>query len=117
MALHAASVAHLVARIAEPLEPPKDWARPSRIGCQRRHCAELARFLADPEKESWRLRAAERFRRHVEENIRWAQVDVDTWTERRDSPHSLICRKNQASYQRRVAQRKQDIDDIAVLGR
>jgi hypothetical protein len=116
-ALHAASVAHLVARIAEPLAPPKDWTRPGRIGCQCTHCAELARFLADPATESWTLRAAERFRRHVEENIRRAQVDVDTRTERRGSPHSLVCRKNQASYQRRVAQRKQDIADMAVLGR
>jgi predicted 2-oxoglutarate/Fe(II)-dependent dioxygenase YbiX len=116
-ALHAASVAHLVARIAEPLEPPKDWTRSGRIDCQCTHCAELARFLADPAKESWTHRAAERFRRHVEENIRRAQVDLDTRTERRGSPHSLICRKNQASYQRRVAQRKQDIADMAVLGR
>jgi predicted 2-oxoglutarate/Fe(II)-dependent dioxygenase YbiX len=116
-ALRAASVTHLVARIAEPLEPPKDWTRPSRIGCRCTHCAELARFLADPAKESWTLRAAERFRRHVEENIRRAQVDVDPRTERRGSPHSLICRKNQASYQRRVAQRKQDIADMAVLGK
>jgi hypothetical protein len=115
--LHAASVAHLVARIAEPLEPPKDWTRPGRIGCQCTHCAELARFLADPAKEIWTLRAAEQFRRHVEENIRRAQVDVDTRTERRGSPHSLICRKNQASYQRRVAQRKRDVADMAVLGR
>ncbi len=115
-ALHVASVAHLATRIAEPLEPPKDWTRPGRIGCRCTHCAELARFLADPAKESWTLRAAERFRRHVEENIRRAQVDVDTRTERRGSPHSLICRKNQASYQRRVAQRKQDIADMAVLG-
>jgi len=115
-ALHAASVAHLKSRIAEPLEPPKDWTRPSRIGCECSHCTELARFLADSTKESWTLRAAERFRSHVEENIRRARVDVDTRTERRGSPHSLICRKNQASYERRAAQRKQDLTDIAVLG-
>ena len=115
-ALHAAAIAHLVARIAEPLEPPKDWTRAGRVGCQCTHCAELARFLADPAAESWTLRAAEKFRRHVEETIRRAQVDLETRTEHRGSPHSLICRKNQASYRRRVAQRKQDIADMAVLG-
>jgi predicted 2-oxoglutarate/Fe(II)-dependent dioxygenase YbiX len=115
-ALYAASVAHLAARIAEPLEPPKDWTRPGAIDCRCTHCAELARFLADPAVESWTLRAAEKFRRHVEETVRRTQVDVDTRTERRGSPHSLICRKNQASYQRRVAQRKRDIADMAVLG-
>jgi predicted 2-oxoglutarate/Fe(II)-dependent dioxygenase YbiX len=114
-ALHAASVAHLQSRIAETLEPPKDWSRPSRLGCQCAHCADLAKFLADPARESWTLKAAQHARSHVEDTIHRARPDVDARTERRGSPHSLICRKNQASHQRRVAQRKQDLADIAVL--
>jgi predicted 2-oxoglutarate/Fe(II)-dependent dioxygenase YbiX len=113
--LHAASVAHLEARIAEPLEAPTDWVRPNRIGCQCAHCSELSGFLADARSESWTLRAAERIRRHVEDEIRHAQADVDTHTERRGSPHSLICTKNRASYERRVALRKQDLADIKKL--
>jgi predicted 2-oxoglutarate/Fe(II)-dependent dioxygenase YbiX len=114
-ALHAAAVAHLQARIAEPLEAPKDRVRPNRIGCPCAHCSELSRFLADATSESWTLRAAERIRRHVEDEIRRTRADVDTRTERRGSPHSLICTKNQASYQRRVALRKQDLADIKKL--
>jgi len=114
-ALHAAAVVHLESRIAEPLEPPEDWIRPSRIGCTCAHCTELARFLADPERESFTIKAAQTVRSHVEDKIRGERIDVDTRTERRGSPHSLICRKNQASYQRRVAQRKRDLADIAIL--
>lgn len=70
--LHAASVAHLEARIAEPLEAPTDWVRPNRIDCQCAHCTELSRFLADATSAIWTLRAAERMRRHVEDEIRHA---------------------------------------------
>jgi hypothetical protein len=36
-------------------------------------------------------------------------------TERRGSPHTLVCTKNQASYERHVAQRKQDLTHIKTL--
>lgn len=116
-ALHAAAITLLEARISETLEAPRDWTRPSDIGCQCQHCRELSRFLADGARESWTLRAAQHARTHVEDEIRRARADVDTETLRRGSPHSLICRKNQASYQRRVAQRKQDLADLAALRR
>ena len=114
-ALHAAGVAHLNTRIAEPLEAPQDWTRPSGIGCNCQYCADLAKFLADPGRESWTLRAAQQARTHVETEIRRANADLDTETLRKGSPHSLIAVKNQASYERRVAQRKQDLADLAVL--
>ena len=116
-ALHNACVGRLKQRIAEPLEAPRDWARSARLGCECQHCTELSRFLADPTLEGWTLRAAQQVRRHVEDEIRRASVDVDCETLRRGSPHSLLCKKNQASYQRRVVQRKQDVADMAVLRR
>jgi len=36
-------------------------------------------------------------------------------TERRGSPHSLVCIKNQASYDRRMKRRKQDLEDLERL--
>jgi predicted 2-oxoglutarate/Fe(II)-dependent dioxygenase YbiX len=116
-ALRSACVAHLQQRIAEPLEAPRDWARPTQLGCKCRHCTELSRFLADPSREGWTLRAAQQVRAHIEDEIRRFRADVDCETLRRGSPHSLICKKNQASYKRRVAQRKQDLGDMAVLRR
>jgi predicted 2-oxoglutarate/Fe(II)-dependent dioxygenase YbiX len=114
-ALHAACVAHLQSRISEPLEAPQDWTRPSGIGCTCQYCADLTKFLADPDRESWTLRAAQQIRTHVEDTIRRASADLDTETLRKGSPHSLVAVKNQGSYKRRVAQRKQDLADLAVL--
>ena len=47
--------------------------------------------------------------------IRTSNVDVDTKTDRKGRPYSLVCTKNQASYERRAAQRKQDLQDITQL--
>ena len=115
--LLAACLAHLEARAAEPLEAPQNWSRPSDIRCSCEHCAALHRFLANPATETWTLKAAQQFRSHVEGEIRTARADLDVRTERRGSPHGLVCRKNSASYERRVAQRRQDLADIAIVKR
>lgn len=113
--LRAACVAHLRARAAEPLAPPADWRRAATLPCRCRTCADLSRFLADPERQTWILKAAEADRRHVEDSIRRAQADLDLTTDRRGRPYSLVCTKNQASYERRARQRRQDLKDLALL--
>ena len=64
--LRTACLAHLRARIAEPLEAPRDWRRESRLPCSCEDCRDLARFLADPERRSWVFKAAQGRRCHVE---------------------------------------------------
>ena len=113
--LRAACLTHLRTRVAEPLAPPADWRRASVLPCRCPRCAELARFLADPEREAWVFRAVEADRSHVEETIKRARCDVDTATDRRGRPYSLVCTKNQASYDRRANQRRQDLEDLARL--
>jgi predicted 2-oxoglutarate/Fe(II)-dependent dioxygenase YbiX len=113
--LRAACVAHLRARVAEPLAPPTDWRRASALPCRCRHCTELARFLVDPERRIWVLKAAEAERSHVEGSIRQAGSDLGMMTDRRGRPYSLVCTKNQASYERRAKQRRQDLKDLALL--
>ena len=54
-------------------------------------------------------------RRHVEETIRRDGCDVDCATDKRGRPYSLVCTKNQASYDRRAGQRKRDLKDLAQL--
>ncbi|MGA7803682.1 hypothetical protein [Bradyrhizobium sp.] len=61
------------------------------------------------------MKAAEAARRHVQETIRNARCDVDAVTERRGSPLGLVCTKNQASYNRRMKQRQQDLENLAVF--
>jgi len=41
--------------------------------------------------------------------------NLDYVTEERGRPYTLRCTKNQASYQRRVEQRRQDLSDLAQL--
>jgi len=113
--LRAACLAHLRARIALPLAPPPDRQRSSTVGCRCRYCSELSRFLADPTQEIWTLRAAAPDRSHVESTILNAKCDLDTKTEQRGRPYSLICTKNQTSYKLKVKQRKQDLKDEASL--
>jgi hypothetical protein len=113
--LRTASLEHLRARIAEPLEPPRDWVRTSDITCRCAHCRELSRFLADPDRQGWTFKAAEPGRRHVEESIQRSGCDLTCATDRRGRPYRLVCTKNQASYDRRAQQRQHDLAHLARL--
>ena len=62
------------------------------------------------------LKAPAPDRRHVENSIRRAGADLDITTDRRGRPYSLVCTKTQASYERRVRQRQQDLENIRLLG-
>ena len=83
--------------------------------CNCQHCQELNAFLGDPGRKSWTFKAAEAKRRHLEEAIRRDHCDLDLATEKRGSPHGLVCTKNQASYQRRALERKSDLDNLDRL--
>jgi hypothetical protein len=113
--LRTACVEHLRTRVAEPLAPPADWRRANAFRCGCSRCMELGRYLADPEARIWVLKAVEFDRNHVEGTIKQARCDCDTRTDKRGRPYSLVCTKNQASYERRARQRKQDLDDLARL--
>ena len=113
--LREAGLKRLSARIAEPLEAPKDWSRAATLACRCAHCRELSDYLADPKRKTWIFKAAETKRGHVEGSIRQARCDVEVTTDRQGRPYSLICTKNQASYERRVKQRKKDLADLERL--
>lgn len=113
--LRAACLEHLRARIGNALEAPSDWTRAGASGCQCGRCRELNQFLVDPSRRDWTFKAAESDRRHVEEAIRRDGCDADCATDKRGRPYMLVCTKNQASYNRRAAQRMQDLDDLARL--
>ena len=114
--LRMACIEHLRARVAEPLEAPRDWRRASEVACKCPRCGELSNFLRDPQRKSWTLKAAQTDRSHVETTIRNAGCDLNVTTERRGSPHSLVCTKNQTSHDRRVKQRGKDLADLKQLG-
>ena len=113
--LCACVLARIEERVALPLSAPADWRRASALSCACPYCAQLALFLADPERAAWTLKAAEPHRRHVEGMVRDSRCDVDCVTVRQGSPHGLACAKNQASYQVRCRQRTADLALLAQL--
>jgi hypothetical protein len=113
--LRAACLEHLHARVALALEAPSDWTRAGASRCQCRRCADLSQFLVNPSQRIWAFKAGESDRRHVEDTIRSDECDVACATDKRGRPYSLMCTKNQVSYDRRVEQRKQDLEDLALL--
>ena len=105
----------LLARSAVPPEQPRDWVIETRIACDCEHCARLQAFCADPAATTIRFRMRQDLRSHVESTIKIGQLDSDCVTERRGSPHTLICTKNRATYERRCAQYGEDIAHMRLL--
>ena len=115
-ALRQTVLAHLNRRIAEPLEPPADLSRPAKLVCSCNYCQGLSRFLASPMEPIYRLKAAERERGHVADVATRSACDLDLDTDKRGRPYTLVCTKNRASYERRVQQRAQDLEQRGTLG-
>jgi hypothetical protein len=83
--------------------------------CTCRNCNELGTFLNNPSQSTWSLKAAEARRKYVEYSIKSYPCDLTCVTERKSSPQSVISSNNIASHQRRVEQRKKDLDVFNVL--
>jgi hypothetical protein len=115
-ALRTAVLQHLEERIGLPLEPPADWVREARLSCSCNYCLSLSRFLASSTEPVWNFRAAETHRKHVTHTVSRDRCDLDLTTVKRGSPHTLVCTKNQASYERRVRQRTLDLQYRERLG-
>jgi predicted 2-oxoglutarate/Fe(II)-dependent dioxygenase YbiX len=114
--LREASLDHLRRRIALPLEAPRDWTRTNPLKCTCGDCRGLGAFLAAPDQAKWYLKAVQHRRSHVEQCVQNAACDLKLTTERRGSPHTLVATKNQASYERRAEQRRQDLEHVSALG-
>ena len=89
---------------AEEPREPADFRREAKLPCQCEHCRALKRFLRDPREEVGRFSVREELRRHLSQIIREAQCDVECETERRGSPFTLVCTKNDASYWRKLGE-------------
>jgi hypothetical protein len=91
------------------IDAPKDWQRAADLSCHCADCTELAQFLRNPLQKEYRFRMRQDRRDHLENQMRHHQSDVTRTTERKGSPHTLVCVKNQASYERAKQQQALDI--------
>ncbi|HKM53594.1 MAG TPA: hypothetical protein VJY33_09285, partial [Isosphaeraceae bacterium] len=116
---------------AEQPVPPSDWARPAKVPCDCRYCAQLKAFLADPTNELIHIPAREDTRHHLISIIHSQECDVKFTTtrntarnakipgqkarilscvsgrckftvERKGSPYSLVLTKTNGSFERSV---------------
>ena len=59
----------------------------------------------------------EELRNHLEGAIRMADLDLDTKTEKKGRPYTLVCTKNRASYKRRLAEYAEDVERMDGLAK
>lgn len=111
--VHAAGF--LLARSESPPLHPQDWRQAVKLSCQCEDCRDLARFGADPMRQVHRFRMAQDRRSHVESQIRSHDLDMSFTTERRGSPHTLVCVKTRRTYQRQCEQHHADCAAMGVL--
>jgi hypothetical protein len=98
----------LEALTAQEPQPPADFRRSAAIDCKCALCTELKRFLDNPREAEHRFRAVQDRRRHLEDMVREHHCDLDLQTERKGSPHTLVCTKNMASYKAVLSKYHQD---------
>ncbi|OJW20501.1 MAG: hypothetical protein BGO49_04650 [Planctomycetales bacterium 71-10] len=101
--------------VEAPVEPV-DLRRDDSIGCRCADCADVASFLRDPATATFRLRAPEARRRHVEQQVRHRPIDLACHTERKGSPHTLVLTKTKATYERALAEHRADLKRLEEVG-
>jgi hypothetical protein len=92
------------------IEPPKDWQREAALDCKCEYCQDFSTFLQSPTETEFSLKKREEFRVHIEDQVKKYKIDVDCKTEtRKGSPYTLICNKNQATYERTKTKQAEDM--------
>ena len=102
-------------RTAKAPLPPADFRRPAKLTCQCADCSELSRFLADPNESTYHFRVAKERRRHLHGIIDSNGCDLTHVTTRTGSPHTLVCKKTDASFQAAVKIHERDCENLRRL--
>ncbi len=104
--LGARCMKELQSRLDQPPRGPQDWSirGPVRCGCDL--CAQLSRFLADPERTLFEWPIAKQKRRHVHGIIEVHAFPVTHRTRRTGSPYTLVLEKTRALFETEAAERK-----------
>ncbi|TWU02895.1 2OG-Fe(II) oxygenase [Stieleria varia] len=96
-------------------QPPSDFRRDSKVGCECKYCLQLSQFLADPTMHQTQIPASEHNRSHMEHVINSQRLDVQTKTIRSGSPYSLGLTKTLASHDAAVKQYHSDLKLLSTL--
>jgi hypothetical protein len=110
------AVAFLLDRSAFPPRTPTDWSQEMIRTCSCADCAELENFTSHPIEQMHRFRMREDRRQHLQNIITSLRIDLDTATDRKGSPQTLVCTKNRRSYRTRCEQYRNEIASLRTLG-
>ena len=110
------AVEFLLDRSAFPPTTPTDWSQETNPTCFCADCAELKNFASNPIEQMHRFRMRADRRQHLQTVITSLRMDVDTVTDRKGSPQTLVCTKNRRSYRVRCEQYRKEIASMRALG-
>lgn len=94
---------------------PKNFLRAAKIDCKCNDCTELKRFLEDPRASVHRFSVRQDRRNHLASTIHNSHCDLDLQTDKRGSPQTLVCTKNQASFHKKTKKYQQDQEHLATV--
>ena len=96
--------------------PPSDWVISSRgLSCKCEYCRDVVRFCADPVATELRIPVRQDIRLHISSNLDRSGIDIKHRTEKKGSPHSLICTKTRGTYDSRMKQYRGDVTEFRRL--
>ena len=110
---HAADA--LLARSNQPPEAPRDWVVTAELDCDCEHCAQLEAFCKDGVARVARFPLRKELRAHLHRQIDGHGLDMSHVTERRGRPYTLVCTKNRASHERRLAEYAGDVEWMSSM--
>ncbi len=102
-------------RTAEAPQKPADYRRAAKLSCTCRDCRALSEFLADPDRREARFPMAKERRRHLHNIIDHNKCDCTHTTQRRGSPHTLVCTKTTASYDAACKIHQRDVKNLSRI--
>ncbi|MEM6526218.1 MAG: hypothetical protein AAF693_20660 [Bacteroidota bacterium] len=91
--------------LATPLVEPRDWVQNVKLPCSRADCEELQAFLLHPEAKVHRFRVNKERRQYLHQLIERHNLDMNHVTERKGSPHTLVCTKTRRTWEKLKKQR------------
>ena len=105
----------LLGRSNSQPEKPDHWIIESPKSCDCELCEELKEFCRDPEATVLRISVRKDLRRHLHRVIDSNRLAMSHETERRGSPHTLVCTKNLSDHHRRLEEYRIDVSHMEAL--
>lgn len=105
----------LLARSETPPMSPSDWTISDNVSCKCEHCKELRAFCRDPVAKVHRFSVRGDLRAHLMARIDESRLDIDYEEEQQGRPYKLKCTKNRASFERRLEEYAEDVEEMRRL--